>query len=58
MPELKSGDSFPEGVSFGYIPIDSENSDFSSCGIPQKFNASEGTAAFPLPPALILLCFL
>ncbi|KAK0390928.1 hypothetical protein NLU13_0431 [Sarocladium strictum] len=41
MPELKSGDSFPEGVSFGYIPIDSENSDFSSCGIPQKFNASE-----------------
>jgi alkyl hydroperoxide reductase 1 len=42
MPELKIGDSFPEGVTFGYIPIDGENSDFSSCGVPQKFNASEG----------------
>ena len=42
MPELKTGDDFPEGVTFAYIPIDAENSDVTSCGVPQKYNASEG----------------
>ncbi|KAL6857984.1 peroxiredoxin type-2 [Amphichorda felina] len=42
MTELKVGDSFPEGVAFSYAPITPENSEITSCGIPQKFDASEG----------------
>ena len=42
MTELKVGDSFPEGVAFSYAPITPESSEITSCGIPQKFDASEG----------------
>ncbi|KAL6866446.1 peroxiredoxin type-2 [Amphichorda felina] len=41
MSELKVGDSFPEGIAFSYVPPTPENSDITSCGIPQKFDASE-----------------
>lgn len=41
MAELKVGDTFPEGVSFSYVPVSSDNSDITSCGIPQKYDASK-----------------
>lgn len=40
MAELKVGDTFPEGVSFSYAPLTPENSEITSCGIPQKYDAS------------------
>ncbi|KAF4124610.1 hypothetical protein GMORB2_5276 [Geosmithia morbida] len=40
MPELKVGDTFPEGVSFSYIPVTPETAEVTSCGIPTKFDAS------------------
>lgn len=43
MAELQVGDSFPDGVAFSYAPLTKENSEITSCGLPQKFNASEGT---------------
>jgi alkyl hydroperoxide reductase 1 len=42
MPELKVGDTFPEGVSFSYAPLTPENSEITACGIRQEFNASQG----------------
>ncbi|ORY60527.1 putative peroxisomal membrane protein [Pseudomassariella vexata] len=41
MSELKAGDSFPEGVSFTYVPPSPDTSDITACGIPVKYNASE-----------------
>ncbi|CEJ90613.1 hypothetical protein VHEMI06382 [[Torrubiella] hemipterigena] len=41
MSALKVGDSFPQDVSFTWIAPSPENSEFSACGIPQKYNASE-----------------
>lgn len=49
MSELKVGDTFPEGVVFGYVPISPETSDFNSCGMPQQYNASEGKPRRPAP---------
>ncbi|KJZ69613.1 hypothetical protein HIM_11001 [Hirsutella minnesotensis 3608] len=46
MPELKVGDSFPEDVSFTYIPP-TGSSDIKACGIPQPLAASKG---MPLAP--------
>lgn len=42
MPELKAGDAFPEGVAFTYIAATPENSEITSCGIPIKYDASQG----------------
>jgi alkyl hydroperoxide reductase 1 len=42
MPELKAGDSFPEGVSFTYVPPTPEQSDIVACGVGIKYEASKG----------------
>lgn len=42
MPELKAGDSFPEGVSFTYVPYTPEQADIIACGIGIKYDASKG----------------
>jgi len=41
MPELKVGDSFPDGVVFSYVPYTEEKGDITACGIPQNYNASK-----------------
>ncbi|KAB5517324.1 Redoxin [Coniochaeta sp. 2T2.1] len=41
MTELKAGDSFPEGVSFTYVPYTPEQSDIIACGIGIKYDASK-----------------
>jgi alkyl hydroperoxide reductase 1 len=42
MSELKVGDSFPEGVTFQYIPYTPEIDGFKVCGMPVTYNASKG----------------
>lgn len=42
MPELKAGDSFPEGVSFTYVPPSPEKADIIACGVGVKYDASKG----------------
>lgn len=42
MPELKVGDTFPEGVTFSFIELSPETSDITSCGIPQKYDVAQG----------------
>jgi hypothetical protein len=42
MPELKAGDTFPEGVTFSYVPYIPENDALTACGIAQKYDASAG----------------
>lgn len=44
MSVLEVGDNFPGNVAFGYIPFTPETKDITSCGIPIKFDASEGKA--------------
>ncbi|KOS18205.1 putative peroxiredoxin [Escovopsis weberi] len=41
MSALKVNDSFPEDVSFSYIPVTPETIEVTSCGIPQTFEASK-----------------
>ncbi|KAI9817563.1 MAG: hypothetical protein M1827_001175 [Pycnora praestabilis] len=41
MTALKSGDKFPDGVSFSYVPYTEEKGDITSCGIPVNYNASK-----------------
>ncbi|PHH81727.1 hypothetical protein CDD82_75 [Ophiocordyceps australis] len=41
MTELKAGDKFPDNVAFSYIPVTPEATDFKTCGIPQKLDASK-----------------
>ncbi|KAH6697075.1 peroxiredoxin type-2 [Plectosphaerella plurivora] len=41
MPELKAGDSFPEGVTFQHIPYTPEIAGFESCGVPGPYHASK-----------------
>lgn len=41
MPELKAGDSFPEGVSFTYVPPSPEKADIIACGVGVKYDASK-----------------
>lgn len=41
--------SFPEDVSFLYIPYTPEKSDLNSCGLPIKYDASKGKQAMPRP---------
>jgi hypothetical protein len=42
MSELKVGDNFPEGVFFSYIQPTPEIAEFSTCGAPTNYNASQG----------------
>lgn len=51
MSELKAGDTFPEGVAFTYVAVTPENSDITSCGIPTKYDASQGTLFLALKPS-------
>lgn len=41
MSELKAGDKFPEGVSFGFIRPTPEKAEITACGMPEQFNASK-----------------
>ncbi|RGP60546.1 oxidoreductase [Fusarium longipes] len=41
MSELKVGDNFPEGVFFSYIQPTPEIAEFSTCGAPTNYNASQ-----------------
>jgi len=41
MSGLKVGDSFPEGVTFSYIPYTEEKGDITACGIPINYDASK-----------------
>jgi alkyl hydroperoxide reductase 1 len=45
MSELKAGDSFPEGVSFTYVPYTPEQADIIACGTGIKYDASKGKSA-------------
>jgi hypothetical protein len=57
MPELKVGDSFPDGVTFSYIPYTDEKSDVTSCGIPITYDASKGIHSLPFPFLSSVLLF-
>ncbi|KAM0243585.1 hypothetical protein ACHAPO_000437 [Fusarium lateritium] len=41
MSELKVGANFPEGVFFSYIKPTPEIAEFSTCGAPTNYNASQ-----------------
>ncbi|KAK2760270.1 Peroxiredoxin Asp f3 [Arachnomyces sp. PD_36] len=41
MSALKAGDSFPSGVTFGYIPWSEDKGDVNACGVPQNYDASK-----------------
>ncbi|KAK6820672.1 Thioredoxin-like fold protein [Apiospora arundinis] len=41
MPAIKSGDAFPQGVTFSYIAPTPETSEVTACGIPTKYDASK-----------------
>ncbi|KAF3069063.1 putative peroxiredoxin pmp20 [Daldinia childiae] len=41
MTTLKAGDSFPEGVTFTYVPYTPELAGVTACGIPVKYDASK-----------------
>lgn len=36
------GQTFPENVTFQYVPYSPEKADLNACGIPIKFDASKG----------------
>lgn len=59
MSELRAGDSFPDGVTFGWVAPTPEKADISSCGIPSTYDASRGayrteTKVLPLSRSLLL----
>ncbi|KAI0011386.1 Redoxin [Xylariaceae sp. FL0662B] len=41
MSALTAGDTFPEGVTFTYVPYSPEQPDVTACGIPIKYDASK-----------------
>ncbi|KAK2732343.1 Peroxiredoxin Asp f3 [Myotisia sp. PD_48] len=41
MAGLKIGDSFPSDVTFSYVPWQDDKKEITSCGIPQKYEASK-----------------
>jgi hypothetical protein len=45
MAPLQVGDSFPEGVTFSYVPYTEEKSDIAVCGIPVNYDASKGMSS-------------
>lgn len=45
MSGLKSGDAFPGDATFTYVPYTPDNSEITSCGLPQPFNANSEFAS-------------
>jgi len=41
MSAPKAGDSFPEGVTFSYVPYTPEKDSITACGIPISYDASK-----------------
>ncbi|KAL8820170.1 MAG: hypothetical protein Q9223_001560 [Gallowayella weberi] len=41
---IKTGEKFPDGVKFSYVPYTPENEALTSCGMPQEYNASQDFA--------------
>jgi alkyl hydroperoxide reductase 1 len=41
MSGIKAGDSFPEGVTFNYVPATPDTGDVTVCGRPQPYDASK-----------------
>ncbi|KAI2604772.1 Redoxin [Hypoxylon fragiforme] len=41
MSALKAGDSFPDGVTFTYVPYNPDQGSVTACGIPIKYDASK-----------------
>ncbi|UNI13682.1 peroxiredoxin type-2 [Purpureocillium takamizusanense] len=61
MAALKAGDSFPDGVTFQYIPYAEEKEGVSSCGVPIAYDASKEFAnkkvvLFSVPGAFTGTC--
>lgn len=50
-----TGQSFPEDVSFLYIPYSPDKAGLNSCGLPIKYDASKGTHLLLPAPKLFLL---
>lgn len=50
-----TGQSFPEDVSFLYIPYSPDKAGLNSCGLPIKYDASKGTQLLLATPKLFLL---
>ena len=46
MSAPKAGDSFPEGVTFTYVPPTGK-ADVLACGVPVKYKASDGECEPP-----------
>lgn len=44
------GSTFPEDVSFMYIPYTPEKAGLNACGLPVKYNASKGMSTSSLSP--------
>jgi alkyl hydroperoxide reductase 1 len=42
MASLKVGDSFPEGVTFQYVPYTEDKADITLAGTPTEYDASKG----------------
>ncbi|KAJ5166161.1 Peroxiredoxin Pen c 3 [Penicillium canariense] len=58
---IKAGDSFPQDVTFSYIPWSEESGEITSCGIPINYYASKQWADkkvvfFALPGAFTPVC--
>lgn len=49
MSALKAGDSFPDGVTFTYVPYNPDQGSVTACGIPIKYDASKGNT-LPIVP--------
>lgn len=49
-----AGQSFPEDVSFLYIPYSPDKAGLNSCGLPIKYEASKGMQLLPSPMLFIL----
>ena len=41
MSSLKAGDSFPEGVAFGWVPPTEDKQDIGACGVGIRYDASK-----------------
>lgn len=47
MSALAAGDSFPEGVSFTYVPYSPDKADVTACGNAVKYDVSKGKQPEP-----------
>ncbi|KAI0195505.1 peroxisomal matrix protein [Astrocystis sublimbata] len=41
MSDPKKGDSFPEGVTFGYVPFTADKASINTCGLPTTYDATK-----------------